>query len=535
MKKHLFLIPFLCCCMAVNAQTWADTVAAIEKAYNRYKPTDPGAQLAISRNGQVIFSKAWGMADLEHNIPLSTTSLIEAGSVSKQFTAAAILLLEQQGKLSLQDDVHKYIPELPDYGMVVTLRHLMQHVSGLKDWGSVMDVAGWPRTTRAYTNDYALYVISLQPNLNNKPGDEYIYSNSNYNLLATIVKRVSGESLAVFTAKNIFVPAGMTHTQWRDNFRKVVPNRAMAYSRSGTNFFTNMPNEDVYGQGGLLTTAEDLLIWNHYYQSGKLGNPSLFPKQTATSPLNNGRRNVYGAGLVVDSVNGMASISHDGATASYRANLETFTTSGLSFAWLSNTSFWDRDPFNIHNAVRSIFLPRKPVPPPIRRTPPTLAPAKLASYTGWYLNPRTGGGMRLFVKDSMLNSQYSNAVWTPISETAFYAGSARLEIQTKGVLLITGSRDSTFYAKVPDADKSLFPDYAGEYYSKEAEAFYSVIIKEGKLLLTQKPDTEFNLEPTYKEGFESPMGPLYFVRQKGKVTGFKISVSRARNIYFEKK
>jgi hypothetical protein len=164
-----------------------------------------------------------------------------------------------------------------------------------------------------------------------------------------------------------------------------------------------------------------------------------------------------------------------------------------------------------------------------------VTPEKLASYTGWYLNPRTGGGMRLFVKDNKLNSQYSNAVWTPLSETTFYVGTSRLEISATGALLITGNRDSILYAKVADADKSLLTDYTGEYYSTEAEAFYSITLKEGTLLLQQKPDTEYKLEPTYKDGFESPFGPLYFMREKGKVTGFRISVSRARNIRFERK
>src|SRR5574339_334449 len=244
-----------------TAQSWQDTVTKIEKIFERYKPHKPGAQLAIARNGSIIFSRAWGIADLEHNVPLTTESITEAGSVSKQFTSAAILLLEQQGKLSLDDDVRKYLPELPDYGYKITLRQMMQHKSGLKDWGAIVAMAGWPRSTKTYDNEDALYVISNQKTLNHKPGDEFLYSNSNYNLLAIIVQRVGGMSLADFTRKYIFEPAGMNHTQWRDNYKRVVPGRAIAYAKSGSNYLTNMPNEYVYGNGGLLTTAEDLLIW----------------------------------------------------------------------------------------------------------------------------------------------------------------------------------------------------------------------------------------------------------------------------------
>ncbi|HEX6170480.1 MAG TPA: serine hydrolase domain-containing protein, partial [Chitinophagaceae bacterium] len=234
MKKLYLFIILLNACLVGKAQSWQDTVSQIEKLFARYKPGKPGAQLAISRNGKIIFSKAWGMADLEHNVPLTTESITEAGSVSKQFTAAAILLLEQQGKLSLDDDLRKYVPELPDYGYKISLRHMMQHKSGLKDWGAVAAIAGWPRTTKTYNNEDALYIISNQKTLNHKPGDEYIYSNSNYNLFAIIVQRVSGMSLAEYTRKYIFEPAGMKHTQWRDNYKRIVPNRAIAYSRSGS-------------------------------------------------------------------------------------------------------------------------------------------------------------------------------------------------------------------------------------------------------------------------------------------------------------
>src|SRR4026209_1459979 len=297
MKKLGLSFIFLTTYLFATAQSWQDTVARIEKIFARYKAGIPGAQLAIGRHGKVIFSKAWGMADMEHNVPLTTESISEAGSVSKQFTAAAILLLEQQGKLSLDDDVRKYVPELPDYGYKITLRQMMQHKSGIKDWGAVASIAGWPRSTKTYNNDDALYIISNQKTLNHKPGDEFLYSNSNYNLFAIIVQRVSGMSLADFTRKNIFDPAGMKHTQWRDNYKRIVPNRALAYSKSGTAYQTNMPNEYVYGNGGLLTTAEDLLIWNNYYLNGKLGNPSLLTKQLTTNPLNSGIMHSYAAGL----------------------------------------------------------------------------------------------------------------------------------------------------------------------------------------------------------------------------------------------
>ena len=179
MRKYILFL-FLVITNLCNAQTWQDTLQKLDKLFQTYEGI-PGAQLAISRNGELIFSRAWGLADLEHDVPLNTNSISEAGSISKQFVAACILLLEQQGKLSLEDDVRKYLPELPDYGTPIKLRQMMQHTSGLRDWGSIAAVTGWPRSTKTYDNNDALAMISKQKALNNIPGEEYIYSNSNYN------------------------------------------------------------------------------------------------------------------------------------------------------------------------------------------------------------------------------------------------------------------------------------------------------------------------------------------------------------------
>ncbi len=536
MKKHLLLFFLITTCLFTTAQSWQDTVSKIEKLFVRYKPSSPGAQLAISRNGKVIFSKAWGMADLEHNVPLTTESVTEAGSVSKQFTAAAILLLEQQGKLSLDDNVRKYIPEMPDYGQPITLRQMMQHKSGLKDWGAIAGIAGWPRSTKTYNNEDALYVICNQKTLNYKPGDEYLYSNSNYNLFAVIVQRVSGMSLADFTKKNIFEPAGMKHTQWRDNYKRIVPNRAMAYSKSGTTYQTNMPNEYVYGNGGLLTTAEDLLIWNDYYLNGKLGNPSLLEKQLATTALNSGVMHRYAAGLFVGTAMGWNYVSHDGATAGYRSNLEGYPELGLSIAWLSNTSEFDSDTLNVAEAVADLLLTDKSVKEDVGQYPIYKSEKEILNkYAGWYKNNRTGGGVRLYMQNDKLYGTQVGQL-TAISDDMFTTGNNRVIMKSKGFLFVNGQKDSIFFTGVATAklDEKSMIEYTGEYYSDEAEAKFYVQVKNGKVVLLQKPKTEFQLTPTYKDGFESPAGIVYFEREKEMITGFKISVGRARNVEFKK-
>ena len=187
----------------------------IEELFKIYNKNGPGYQLAISINHNLVFLQVCGKANLEYNIDMDCSTLIEAGSVSKQFTAAAILLLEQQGKLSLDDKIKKFFPELPDIGLEI--KHLLYHTSGLRDWGSIATLTGWPRGTKAFTNEDVIEIINRQRSVNNIPNEEFVYSNSNYNLLAVIVERAGGSSLASYTYKNIFTPAEMSNTIWRNN------------------------------------------------------------------------------------------------------------------------------------------------------------------------------------------------------------------------------------------------------------------------------------------------------------------------------
>ncbi len=530
--KNLFLaFVLLAAGQSLKAQLSQDTIQMIETAMERYKPSGPGCQLSISRNGKLIYSKAWGMADLEHNAPLSVQSIIEAGSVSKQFTAAAVLLLEQQGKLSLNDPIRKYFPEIPDYGTPITLRQMMQHTSGLKDWGSIAAISGWPRSTKTYANEDALDIISKQKTLNHKPGAEYIYSNSNYNLFALLVERVSGMSLAEFTRVHIFEPAGMKHTSWRDDFKRVVPNRAIAYTKFSNLYFADMPNEYVYGNGGLLTTTEDLLLWNNYYLGGRFGNPSLLSKQTATNRFNNGSPHIYAAGLVINTIRGWKSISHTGATGSYRASLEHFPDLGLSIAWLSNSSEFD-NAADAAGMIRSILVPdRSASQAPLIAEQP-LPATTLNAYSGWYRNSRTATGVKLSVKDGHLAS---NTGWDlrPTGNQAFYNLNDKVEFKN-GNMYYYAPGDTVSFIRSENAGTSI-TEYAGTYISDEAGAKYTIRVQDGKLMANVGPGNEILLSPTYKDGFSTRAGTIYFKRTYGKISGFAIYSSRARNVVFIKK
>src|SRR5688572_25855884 len=215
-------------------QAPADAAARVDQVFARWNSREtPGCAVGVARNGETVLARAYGMADLEHDVAATPATIYEAGSVSKQFTAGAIMLLAQQGKLSLTDDVRKYVPEVPDYGTPITIRHLLNHTSGLRDWGSVAGIGGWPRGNRMHTHAHMLDIVSRQRALNYPPGSAYSYTNSGYNLLAVIVDRVSGMTFAEFSKQNIFQPLGMTRTEWRDDYTRIVKDRSVAYAARG--------------------------------------------------------------------------------------------------------------------------------------------------------------------------------------------------------------------------------------------------------------------------------------------------------------
>ncbi len=293
------------------AQSYAQRVAEFFAAYQH--SDTPGCAVGIEAPGQPILTAAYGMADLEHAVANTPETVFEVGSVSKQFTAAAVLLLVERGKISLDDDLHRYFPELPKYERPITVRHLLNHTSGLRDWGEMEEIAGWPRTTREYTHAHVLEILSRQHALNYAPGQAWSYTNSGYNLAAMLVERVTGAKLQAFCRKEFFEPLGMNSTQWRDDFRRIVPQRAIAYDAKESVWYQDMPFEDVYGNGGLLSTVSDLLKWNRNMQSGNL-HSDVFRHMQTPGALNGGSEIRYGFGLFLNSFVGLPEISHGGAT-----------------------------------------------------------------------------------------------------------------------------------------------------------------------------------------------------------------------------
>jgi CubicO group peptidase (beta-lactamase class C family) len=314
----------------------ADAVTAlVDRALARAVtlPQGPGCAVGVTFGGASI-TRARGMADLERSVALTPASIIEAGSVSKQFTAAAVILLSLDGRLSLDEDVRRWFPELPVYDAPITVRHLLTHTSGLRDWGAIVALEGWPRGARAHTNDHVLDVITRQRALNYTPGATYSYTNSGYNLLALLVERVSGQSLAAFTQARLFEPLGMTNTSWRDDHQRIVAGRALAFT-AGSAPKLSMPDESAYGNGGLLTTADDLLRWSDALRRRTLG-VAFQEAMERRMVVRNGDTLDYALGVNVLRHRGTRELSHSGSTGGYRAHLLHFPDRDAGVAVLCN-------------------------------------------------------------------------------------------------------------------------------------------------------------------------------------------------------
>jgi CubicO group peptidase (beta-lactamase class C family) len=366
---------------------------AVDALFARWTNTTPGCAVGVAVRGKPVLMKAYGMADLERGVPNTPETIFESGSVAKQFTAMAVLLLAADGRLSLDDEVRKHVPELPDYGASLTIRHLLTHTSGLRDWGSVAAIAGWPRTTREYTHADVLDIVSRQKSLNFAPGTDWSYSNTGFNLAAIIVDRLSGMSFAEFSKRRIFEPLGMTNTQWRDDHRRIVKGRAVAYSTASGGYEIEMPFENVHGNGGLLTTVGDLLKWNENFVTPKVGTAALLAEQQRLGKLKDGRDMDYGLGLYVRPLDGVKNVYHSGSTAGYRAHLNRFPDTNTSVAVLCNGS--DGEATRAANDVSRLYLGRsKPgviggvaggISGSGRPAPPAAAPvANLNDFVGDY-------------------------------------------------------------------------------------------------------------------------------------------------------
>ena len=289
--------------------------AAVDKAFADYdRPDSPGCAVGIFRDGRIVFEHGYGRADLENDVPIKPETVFYVGSVSKQFTAMAAALAIQQGQLSLGDPIRKYLPELPEYAAPITVRHLIHHTSGLRDYNTLLSIAG-RRGDEAYDNPTVLRMTARQKALNFKPGDEYLYSNTGYTLLATIVGRATKTPYAAFADAQIFKPLGMTVTHFHTDSGRLVRNRAYAYSGGESSLRLDTPSNERAGDGGVYTSVRDLLPWDENFYSGKVGGAELLKKVQTVGILNDGKPLAYAWGLQIGTYRGLPIVEHSGSLA----------------------------------------------------------------------------------------------------------------------------------------------------------------------------------------------------------------------------
>ena len=506
-----------------------DVGADVDRVFERWTTATPGCAVGAAVDGKSILAKAYGMADLEHDVRNTPDTVFEAGSVSKQFTAAAVLLLAREGKLSLDDPARKYVPELRDYGTPLLIRHMLNHTSGLRDWGSIEAIAGWPRTSRVYTHAHVLDIVARQRALNFTPGTRWSYSNTGYNLAAVIVSRASGTPFAVFTQQRLFEPLGMTHTSWRDDHTRVVKNRAIAYSDRRDGFHIDMPFEDIHGNGGLLTTVGDLLKWNENFVSPRIGDAEFVAEQQQPGRFNDGRAHNYALGLQVGTYKGVQQVDHSGSTAGYRAHLARYPDQHVSVAVLCNASTGAAAQYA--RAVADLYLGDRAKTTAATAAVHTATDSDADRLVGLYRNTSTGVPLTIVRDKDGLRIDRGNALvaTTPLHFVAANGqtwafdgrGSAR-EVDAFGTV---DAYERVIAAK-PTPER--LAELAGDYTSDEAETTLTVAVEDGSLVVKRRPDTKLALTPIYGDTFRGgELGLVMFRRNAaGRVTELSVVQDR---------
>lgn len=533
------LVPALL--LLATARVGAQAPDGLDSVFAELDHTDgPGCTLGVELQGRRTL-RAWGMANLEHGLALHPASILETGSVAKQFTAAVVALLHQQGRLSLDDDIRRYLPEVPDFGRPITIRQLLTHTSGLRDQWGLLAIQGFPPGQEVHTFARILDLVSRQRRLNFPPGDEYLYSNTGYALAAVIVSRVTGKSFAEYSREALFEPLGMRQTAWRDDYRRIVPDRATAYSRESGRWVQDMPFTMVHGNGGLLTTVGDLLTWNDALSEGRVpGGPALVSLLETPGRLNDGSSISYALGLVIGSYRGLREVSHNGATAGYRTALARWPERHLSIALLCNRATVNSTRLIHQVADLALGLGGDPAPP----SPPVpVAAREIAALAGSYRDSTSDQIVVFAVQGDRLTVAGGGGPPVPLvhlGDLRFWhpqAGEYRFERvadRYRVVQFADAWRRYEPFAR-PDSSQVRLADYTGRYRSPELEVSVEVMVQNGRLVVRRRPAGTIPLTPAYADGFAGQGQTFRFERdRRGRVTGFLIYAGRVRGLEFER-
>lgn len=505
--------------LALTVTAWAQPAgkqADVDQIFSAFNTRTPGCAVGVAHQGKIVLKAGYGMADLERNVAITADTVFESGSVAKQFTAAALLLLEQQGKISLDDPMRKYLPELPDYSSPATIRQMIGHTSGLREWRPIATYGGVPEGTYVYDNEDLLRFAAKQRELNFAPGTAFSYTNTGYNLAAILTDRALGDGTTFqeFTHKYIFEPLGMKDTRWRDNIRAVVPNRALAYERRDGELVQHTPIENIIGAGGLLTTVSDLLAWTENFRHAKVGGPEFVKGQQTPVILTDGTAVPYGAAVMLNQPGGVREVAHRGFTGGYRTWLGFYPDHAVSVAVLCNYGIVKPEPMGRATA-RLWTGAQAPVPPVSGYTPPAGA---LEQLTGRYRRGHNNTVVELSIADGNLVIDKQTILW-PLRAGVFAGAfadaglSSYLEYHVEQTTpmrlrIVAPLGGDMFLERVTPVEPSA-KDLAallGKYESEETESVIAIALgkKPGALTYRVGGNKSIPLEPAYKDVFTGP-------------------------------
>jgi len=545
----LFIIFFL----VFNSFSQTSQIQKIDSLFTSWNVSNhPGGAVLVSKEGKTIFSKSYGLANIEYNIPNTNNTLFNIGSISKQFTAMGIVLLEEQNKLSFDDDIRKHISELPDFGEVITIRHLLHHTSGLRDLHGLLGLAGWRRGDLE-TNDDVYRIIKNQKELNFKPDEEFLYSNTGYILLAKIIENMSQLKFDQWMKQNIFQPIGMKNTYAETSINKIVPNNATSY------YFRNeferaLEYWGYYGSGNIHSTIEDLNIWLQNFSTPQNNWESAFKKLLFTTPLKNGFETNYGFGIRIEEYSGRKVLQHGGSVGGFRALVRTFPEEQLNIVILSNYSRSNigskankisdfllnkKDNSLTKTATTSAQLPAKFI---------KLSKKKLEEFEGIYWSDSEKSGRKVYFKNDTL--QYSSSAgneWplVPTDEYTFIMMHPSIkpvvtfDSNAHQMTIRTGDNLPgvfTFLQSNTDKNTNDLNKFVGHYYSPELKTIYSIFKEGNNIYIEHARHGKMKLKQLYNTIF-STGGPIGIVEMKkdknDNVLGLTMSNGRTRNVWFK--
>lgn len=536
--------------ITINAQVKttpkSKTADKVDKLLAKYDfKNGPGLSLAVIKDGAVVYKKGFGIANLEYGVPITTSTVFQVASVSKQFTVFSILLLEQEGKLSIDDDIRKYLPEMPDYGHKITLRNLANHTSGIRDNTDLANLIGTGEAD-LFSNEEAVKLITSQKGLNFIPGDEFQYCNSGYILLAEIVKRVSGQSFAEFTQARIFKPLKMKNSQFIDAPETIVKNRAYSYIKYENTYYKSILNHSFVGSTGLNTTIDDLSLWAMNFKKKTIGNDAIFKKMKEKSRLNSGELIPYGLGLENQVYKGLDIVFHGGGIGRYGSRILIIPEHNFSVVYMCNSR--DFHPFDIVYPIIDYYLADKET---IQSTP-TINKTLLLNFVGDYeIFPRAGY-IFTFSKDNdtlfqQVKGDDAKVKLVQISDNEFTFPNYP---HSKFVFEKANGQSSTFVRwhisdfsykgqrielKQFDKEKINSNEIVGMYYNAELNTTYNFVLKDNNLFATHSRNGETSLIAFQPDIFVSNIGGIEIIRNDlKKVIGFNLSGQGIKGMRFDK-